>query len=331
MLTRLKTLFKQQIRKIIFLEKAPEHGEIILKQRRVFTLPNKAGLLFVVLLLIIFLTSVNYNLNLGFGMTYLLIGVAIVNMIFTFRNLAYLRLHASAPSPVFAGETLHFPIHLKNTQSLARYAIQIVFMEKDQVEHVIDIAARDSVTLKLPYPSQKRGYVQAPRIRLQTSFPLGILRAWSTWLPAAPALVYPHPEISPPPLPTVGDGQNEGLRSIGEEDFSGVRNYQTGDPLKALSWKHIARVDLDAGGSLISKQFSGGAAGRIAIDFKALPQHLDLELRLSRMTSWVLEADSRGLAYSFSLGNFKLTSAATEAHRLACLSALATFQLNAHE
>lgn len=324
LLTRLQTKFKQ----LVFLEKFPEAGEVVLKQRRVFTLPTSAGLLYSLMLIVLFLTATNYNLNLGFGMTYLLIGVAVINTFSTFRNLAYLRLNASAQAPVFAGEAAQFTLHLDNPQSLDRYAIHIGFMRKGKTqlpEQTVDIGKQDLVTVNMSLTSTQRGYLAIERIRLRTSYPLGLLRAWSTWLPDVQVLVYPRPEAFPPPLPFSGDSQTEVQHSTGDEDFAGVRSYHEGDPLKHLSWKHIARVDLDAGGNLISKQFSGGSGGEVVLDFSKLSPQLGLELRLARMTSWVLEADRKGFSYAFTLGSINYPAANGANHRLQCLSALALY------
>ena len=87
------TLFskiKEQWKKVVFLEKTPESGEVILTQRRVFTLPSKAGLMFGIVLIVLFVTSINYNLNLGLAITYLLGGIVVINTFYSFRNLAYL-------------------------------------------------------------------------------------------------------------------------------------------------------------------------------------------------------------------------------------------------
>ena len=318
---------RKQFKRLVLLEKSPEAGEVILKQRRVFTLPNKAGLVFAGMLIILFLTSTNYNLNLGFGMTYLLGGLAAVNALFTFRNLAYLRLRAEQGESIFAGEVAEFPIHIHNPQQFPRYALHVGFQDRAAVEQIIDVPADTSITIKLKTLSQHRGYLACPRIRLQTGFPLGLLRAWSTWLPASQIVVFPTPESNPPALPFGIDSLGNHVQNIGNEEFSGVRSYQSGDPLKHLSWKHIARVDLDAGGNLISKQFAGTSGGEICLDFSMLSPQLDIELRLSRMTSWVLEAERLQLDYSFKLQHVHLAPAQGEAHRQTCLQALALYGL----
>ncbi|MBC3875283.1 DUF58 domain-containing protein [Undibacterium flavidum] len=315
------------IKRIVLLEKSPEAGEVVLKQRRVFTLPNQPGLVYAGMLIVLLLTSTNYNLNLGFGMTYLLAGLAAVNALFTFRNLAYLRLRAAQGDSIFAGEVAEFPISIHNPQLLNRYAIHVGFLHKQAIEQIVDLAGESSITIKLRTLSQQRGYLPCPRIRLQTGFPLGLLRAWSTWLPASQILVYPAPELNPPPLPFGIDSHGSNTQSSGHEDFAGVRSYQSGDPLKHLSWKHIARVDLDAGGNLVSKQFAGASSGEIYLDFSALSPQLDLEQRISRMTSWVLEAERLQLDYGFRLATFNLAPAQGETHCQACLSALALYDL----
>jgi len=93
--------------------------------------------------------------------------------------------------------------------------------------------------------------------------------------------------------------------------------------MKSLAWRQIARTDPDAGGGLLTKHFEGGAASEVCIDFAALPRNMDIEIKLSRMTSWVMEAESRGIAYAFRLGATSLPNSSGPAHRRACLQALA--------
>ena len=323
---RALTSLQQKFRRLVFLEHRPESGEVFLKQRRVFTVPSKAGWMFIVLLLVLFIASTNYNLNLGFALTFVLGGCACVNALMGFRNLAYLHLSAGTAAAVFAGEEARFTLHLINRRKHYRYALHVGFTEKGHSEQSVDIAPHSRSTVQLSYPTVRRGWLPIPRVRIQTWFPLGLLRAWSTWMPDTQALVFPQPEPFSPPLPIIGAASKDGHGMAGDEDFSGVRVYQAGDALKHLAWKHIARVDLDAGGSLITKQFSGGSASDILLDFSGLSTSLDLELRLSRMTSWVLEADASGLAYAFRLGATEYPAAIGESHRMDCLSALALFE-----
>ncbi|MES2048550.1 MAG: DUF58 domain-containing protein [Pseudomonadota bacterium] len=323
---KLLSELQQRFRQLVFLEHRPESGEVFLKQRRVFTVPSNAGWAFVILLLILFIASTNYNLNLGFVLTFVLGGCAWVNAFLGFRNLAYLHLLAGPVAPVFAGEEAQFTLHFINRRKHWRYALHVGFASKGHPAQTIDIGPDSRKTVQLSCPTIQRGRMPIPRVRIQTWFPLGLLRAWSTWMPDTQALVFPQPEQFAPPLPVTGAANKDGQGLAGDEDFSGVRVYQAGDALKHLAWKHIARVDLDAAGSLISKQFSGGSASDVLLDFSSLATNLDVELRLSRMTSWVLLADASGLAYAFRLGAIEYPAAIGASHRIDCLSALALYQ-----
>ena len=324
---RLEHAIRGRFSQWLFRPKGAESGEVFLHQRRVYIVPTHPGLLFCVMLLAMFLGSVNYNLSLGFGFTFLIAGCALIDMHLTFRNLAHLHLKAGRAAPVFAGEEAQFELHLINRRKHDRYAIWLDFVNDDRPELVqaADVPANATCSILLSTPASHRGWLNAPRVRLQTRFPLGLLRAWSYWQPDARALVYPRPEDDGPALPHADVEMNDGQGLSGQDDFAGIRGYQAGDSLKRLAWRHIARIDVDAGGSLVTKHFEGGSATEIAIDFASLPPDMDMESKLSRMTRWVIEAEARGVAYAFRLGEASLPASHGPAHREACLRALALY------
>ena len=319
---------RKRLSKWLFQLKDAEPGEVFLHQRRVFIVPTHPGLLFCVMLVTMFIGSVNYNLSLGFAFTFLIAGSALIDMHLTFRNLAHLHLKAGRAAPVFAGEEAQFELHLINRRKHERYAIWLDFVADDRPDlaQAVDVSANATCSLVLSTPARERGWLCAPRVRLQTRYPLGLLRAWSYWQPDARALVYPRPEDDAPPLPYAGVEKSDGQGLAGQDDFAGIRGYQAGDSLKRLAWRQIARVDVDLGGTLVTKHFEGGAASEIAIDFALLPRVMDTEARLSRMARWVMEAEARGLAYAFHLGDVVFQAAHGPAHKEACLRALALYQ-----
>ncbi|MBS0307684.1 MAG: DUF58 domain-containing protein [Proteobacteria bacterium] len=306
-----------------------ESGEVHLNQRRVFIMPSAAGCAFFGVLVLLFIGSINYTLSLGFGLTFLLASCAVIDMHLTWRNLAHLYLAAGRVQAVFTGEEARFELHLHNRSKHDRYAIWIGFLDQEKTypPQAVDLAAHGSHTVTLGIATTQRGWLAAPRLRLQTRFPLGLLRAWSYWKPDMQALVYPQPEAVAPPLPLAGSVTRDGNGTAGEEDFAGVRAYQHGDTIKRLSWRHIARLDTHHDSPLVSKHFEGGAVSELTLDFAQMPSSLDTEQRLSRMTRWVLEAESQGLPYAFRLGATVFPAAIGAAHRDACLRALALYQL----
>ncbi len=363
---------QHRVRKWAFPLRPPESGEVHLGQRRVYIVPSGPGFAYALMLMLLFIGSINYNLSLGFGLTFLLGACGVVDMHLSFRNLAWLDLSPGRASSVFAGEQALFEIHLMNRRAYDRHAIWVNFEDgaqdssaskgkdkaggkasgkktadnhpdigsapldahssrPDSAPHhpaqACDIEANGRTTLVLSTPARQRGYLQAPRIRLQAHFPLGLLRTWAYWRPAMQVLVYPWPEPDAPPLPHTGTERANGRGNAGQDDFAGVRHYQPGDPQKHLAWRQIARLDPELGGQLVSKQFEGGGDSDLLLDFASLPANMPLEARLSRMTRWVLEAERLGAPYAFRLGTLAIDSASGEAHLHACLQALALYQL----
>lgn len=298
-------------------------GDVVLTLRRVYILPGRAGIAFALLLVVMLIGATNYTLGLGFALTFLAGACAVADMVLTVKNLAGLRLAGGRAAPVFAGDAARFEVGLHNAGNTERYAIRVRFAADGAPEHPADVPAHGSAAVVLAVPTLERGWLQAPRVRLETRFPLGLFRAWSWWQPDLRVLVYPRPETPAQPLPVRGAASEEGHGDVGLDNFAGIRSYQPGDPLRHLAWRQIARLAPEDGGQLVTKHFEGGAVAELALDFAQLPAHLDVELRLARMTRWVLEAEGRALPYSFRLGSHHYVAGLGDAHRAACLGALA--------
>lgn len=309
-----------------------EAGEVFLHRRRVYILPNKAGYAFALLVLILLIGSINYSLGLGFGLTFLAASIGVVDMLFTYRNLAHLHLKSARVPDVFAGEEARFDLLLSNRTRRDRFALRVDFpasgaRRAQGAPHTVDVVAGASASVQLAITAPTRGLLGAPRVRLLTRYPLGLFTAWSYWAPDAQAIVYPTPEALATPLPMAGRPGGHAGGGPGQDDFAGIRSYQAGDPLRHLAWRQIARLDPELGGALVTKHFEGGAQHDVVLDFQQLPASLDLELRLARMTRWVLEAERAGLPYAFRLGALALDAGAGPAHQATCLRALAQFSM----
>lgn len=315
--------FTRSIRRWLFRLRDSEPGEVYLHRRRVFILPSKAGIGFGGLLLVLLIGATNYSLGLGFALTFLLASCGLVDMVFTYRNLAQLHLRPGRVPSVFAGEEARFELHLLNRTTRGRFGIQLHFNSEHAARHMADVPAGGSTVLVLASATAARGWLRAPQVRLVTRFPLGLFRAWSYWQPDLRALVHPFPEPDAPPLPMTGTARADGRSSAGHDDFAGIRSYQSGDSMRSLAWRQIARLDPAYGGQLVTKHFEGGGAEELVLDFNAMPVSMDLEARLSRMTRWVLDAEQRALPYAFRIGPYDFAPASGAAHRAACLRALA--------
>ena len=86
-----------------------------LRPRRVYILPTGVGLVFGLMAFAMLLGSMNYNNNLSFVLTFILIGIGFVAMHQCQRNLVGLELSFAGSDPVFAGQSIRFRIAITKT------------------------------------------------------------------------------------------------------------------------------------------------------------------------------------------------------------------------
>lgn len=312
----------------MFQWRGPEHGTIVLVQRRVFILPTRQGLLFAGVIVLMLIGSVNYDLSLGFILAFLLGATGIQSLLHTFRNMANLRIAPGRVQPVFAGEQAQFQIRIANHAQLHRYSIGVT---SDKLSAVyVDVPPADEITATVSIPAIRRGWLRPGRLTLFTFFPVGLFRAWSYADLDMHGLVYPAP-ASPGlalPLPETGSGDG-GAHGQGHDEFSGLRPYRPGDSPRHIAWKAVARDDTLLNKPLLTKQFTGRADTELWLAWEALPPAMDIENRIAQLTRWVIDADAAGLAYGLRLPGLILPIANGSTHRGDCLRALALHGLAA--
>jgi len=303
----------------VFKRHAPETGVVFLSQRRVYVLPTRHGLTFSLAIVLMLFGSINYVLSLGFVLTFLLAGLGIVSILHTFRNLAHLYVSAGRVDDVFAGQTARFGLTLESRSGFDRFAIDLT---AGGPAITCDVPARRTVYVSVAVRAPRRGWLQLPRVTIETRYPLGLTRAWSYVQPDMRALVYPAPDNAPlpesAPVPDTGDSVSVG---VGMEDFAGLRPYQASDSPRHMAWKAVAR-----GGPVVTKTFSGRASSELWFDWSALPQQMGTEARLSRLARWVLLADAEGARFGLKLPGVMLGPAQGPAHKERCLRELALFE-----
>ena len=296
----------------------PERGTIVLHHRRVYIVPTRMGWVFGATLAVPLVGSINYALQLGFALTFLLAGMGLAGMVHTARNLGRISVTAGRAEPVFAGDAAQFRLHLDNGADYDRPAILARHLASG-AQTVHDVPARSGAGVVLAVPAARRGWMPIGRVMLETRFPLGFFRAWSYVEPDLRVLVYPKPVFGPLPAPAADERAGASrAQAQGNDDYSGLRGYQPADPPRHVAWKAYART-----GDMLTKQFTGEAAAEVWLDWSALPAALDVEERLSRLAGWVVAAERAGARYGLRLPGRELSPDAGDDHRAACLAALA--------
>ena len=304
--------------KFIARRTGPFDGAITLDRSRVYILPTRAGVLFLVLLLVLLLGTLNYGRSLGFVITFLLVGLGNVAMFACWRNLAGLKLSAGGAAPVYAGEHAVFGVQIDNPRQPERYSIAI---SHDGVEYeVLDVPADGMSLAHFKVKTEQRGFMKAGRFRLSTEFPAGLFVAW-TWIEFnMHCLVYPKPAAAAE-LRVRGSLEpgSDTFQGDGDEDYSGLRKYQSGDSLRSIAWKAVARLDV-----LYSREFSGGQPQLRWIEWDAVIVE-GIEKRLSMMARQLLDAEASGGYYGLRLPSKEISPDRGYEQLARCMKALALY------
>jgi uncharacterized protein (DUF58 family) len=298
----------------------PAREPVQLHRRRVYILPTGAGLLFAAVLVCMLIGSINYQLGLGYLFTFLVGAVGVVAMHRTHDNLLGLSIDCTETRPAHAGGDAGFVLRLTNPHRHTRAGLRLSLDGQTLAEdvHLQPSESRD-VLIKLP--TTRRGWLAAPRLRIDTIFPLGMFRAWSYYWPAQRALVYPALSATAAPPGGLGKGAGASRSGSGQDAFSHVTPYQPGEDVRRLHWRAFARDQLAL------RVHEGEAGEENVFRLDSLLPDVPLEEALSRLATAVVHSDQRRARFALVLGQETPVMSSGEAHRHACLARLATYGL----
>lgn len=295
----------------------PRTDAQILTQRNLFILPTAAGVAFGMLLLIMLLTGINYQNSLIYLVTFLLGAVFVGAMHQTHRNLSGLELTLVLAGEGFAGDDVVLRLRVAAGKD---DAIALTLSGDERMVHVAHVPAGQSTDVSLPVSSAFRGYLRPDRIRIETRFPFGLLKAWTWMRPVSAAVVFPRPIAAPEIVSAVDDGeQTAGARSSDGNDHAEIRPWREGDMSPRVMWKRFARS-----GQMVVADWEADKGSPHWLDFDAFAG-TDRELRLSYLSWLVLERRKTGARFGLNLPGQVIDPDCGPAHATRCLRALAVW------
>ena len=316
----LPSSFRERMNAWIARRNPPSTEKIELQQRRLYILPTRFGYLYVMILLVLLLGSINYDNSMVYMLTFLLTALGIISMWQTHKNLLGLEVVLKPPKPVFQGDNLHLNFQFTNPQQSERYAIGLQYGNQPPV--YARVQAGQTVSSQLPLPSLKRGLYQLGGVTIFTRYPTGLFHAWGWLRFEIPVLVFPHPlfnrELTDSLINQAGGKQV--VDTADGDDFAGLREHRPGESLRHISWKAYAQ-----GRGMLTKTFQGHASPALWIDWFQLGAG-SLEDKLSQMTALVLQAHQQGRKYGLRLPGIEIEQDDSKAHKAECLQKLAVYQ-----
>lgn len=302
----------------------PPVRSIVFDHKNLFIFPGKAGYGFLLLIVLLLLVAINFENSAVYAMVFLLSGVFAVSILHTFFNVAGLKIVGLDGEPTFAGREAVF--HFRLTASdRPHYGVQLSWQNLSSER--IDVGVAEEKRLSLRFRTGPRGYCKPGRVKVESCYPLGLIRCW-TWVDFdQQTLVYPNPDRDAG-LPEFSNRQNDENSEdhfdqkcfAGSEDFFGLRDYIGGDSIRNIAWKTYAK-----NGQLSSKQFIDYQDQRMWLDWENTSG--DTERRLQQLCHWALQAEAGHSEYGLIIPGQQLTPGRGNSHLNELLACLATFNL----
>jgi len=312
-------LFNQWLSKRI-----PPSTKQQLSNRNVFIFPSQFGFVYLLFVLVLFLLATNYQNNLIMLLSYLLASLFISSMLHSFFNLSGITLETPNEVKGFAGGVIYLPIKLSSNK--ARFSLN--FNLENQKSTSLDVINKNNLVnentkVLVPFFANQRGIFKVKRVKVASEFALGLFTCWTRLDFACQFIVYPQPLSLKLPINYLHHDDNSpqgALINNHGDDFYQLKNYQQGEPLTQVAWKHLAK-----GQGWLSKSYQQNQAKQLSLNIAEMPAS-DLEKKLSYLCYLVQEFYQTGLFFSLELKKGDILSGEGKLHLQQCLLALAEFK-----
>ena len=133
---------------------APETGRTVRYHlRNIYILPTAAGWGLLIVVLLILVAAINFQNSLVYAASFWLGSLMVLNILYTFRNLAGLKLELVGAEACFAGQNCQ--ITLRAGSARPKESISVGWKNSDQA--LFSLRESPSTEIELSYPAPRRG------------------------------------------------------------------------------------------------------------------------------------------------------------------------------
>ena len=216
--------------------------------------------------LIMLLTGLLKGINLLILLSYLLLGVWIVNWHLVRQNVGRVKCRRVAPGPIFVGEEIELQTEIESNDAVSVRGVAICDRGEDHDLQwlILHLADGSIVRVRWRHTFMKRGRYQLEPLRAVSQFPFGLTCRSVESTPAAEWIILPQlGAVNVDRLKqwlirmARGDGRTrrKTQRTTLAADIHGVREYRPGDSPRLIHWRSTARR-----GQLLVREFEDNEA-----------------------------------------------------------------------
>lgn len=266
------------------------------RHQRVYILPTRHGLAFLVALFFLFLLALTYGHSLAFAAAFFLTSLLMSSALLTNLNLKGVEItQVQIPEVMRLGEFDDLQCLIKNKNKRSRFDLMVESWGSYPCSALVlkECSGGQEALCRSTLTFHKRGFYQAKKMTLSTSFPLGLFRAWVTFPLKSSVSIAPraveHQSINELWL-DVQDEEQSHLSSSQDhgDDFYQHTSLQEGESWKKIDWKAWAKKDL-----FLKKEYQG-LSQKIACylqDHQNRENRLDFEQQLEQLSWWLKQQE----------------------------------------
>jgi uncharacterized protein (DUF58 family) len=302
--------------------KKAKSAPLTIGKKQIYIIPTPPGLIFLLVIFVIFTGSFNENNNMGLLFSFFLFFVFLISIKETRNSILNLKINSIKIENSFAFSSANAKFYFSNTKN-DKKAIEV--STADEKIKIDSIKKNSTLKANLYIKSKKRGVYNSPVFLISSCYPYGIFKSFSYVSSKEKRVVYPAPAkkaISLTNLKSLmenyGNIQNSNKK---EDEFKGLKEYEKGDSIKRISWKSYSR-----GLGLYTKDFGEEINfDNIIIYFDKI-KIKDIETKLSIICKTILDLEISGLNYGINIKNLEIPPGKGPDHQKKCLEILAEYK-----
>lgn len=291
---------------------------------RLYIIPTKPGLLFSVLFIVVLILGILYSNNLVLILTFIIFSILLLSMFITHINLEQLSLNSFKLSNGYAQEILSGKFTILNETQRVRHKFSITFISED--EEFEYFCSSDSnyklIEIQTHSNGRNRGIYKCYKIRLSTTYPLGLFYCWTYFKVNQDICVYPKMknQIELSLNQKVDLEESKVKDEFGSQEFTENRKHLQGEALNKVNWRLFAKYN-----ELFVKEFKDPIANIYLLDFDNI--NLEAEERLEQLSYWINKLNSKNEYWILKLKNFKSKVGTGPSHFETCMKELSHFKV----
>lgn len=252
--------------------------------------------------------------------------MALTGMLNTNQNIEAIQVIEFQNAFIFAGENNQISLRLQNKEGRRdTFDLHLVLMSENKVdETVIEcVKALQEIRAQVTLRPSIRGLQKIPRLKIQSRFPFGMLRAWKYFESSGVITVFPQRK-GQKDLPSTAGGTDQHEASSSSDTkgyFRDFRSYQKTDNPNRIDWKRSLKHQKH-----LVKNYEAEGEKKVLIDWNLTASDLHFEDRISQLALWIDESQKKRDLYSLRILSLQTDFELSLNHYKHCMQILALLQ-----